>query len=246
MSPKANTIILSSSLLIACGEKQNLSLSASSSSNASEESMPTGTESSMQPTEKCAASEQASTWDSHSDGDEGNSTSVSTDGTCMNHSVVDDCCCFSDEIYPQTGCPEPFPCGEIVLFCEDVSGSVCPPSQLSAPCNSLLALDCALKTLRDGQPSGIRWRMENLTLPGYSGASGQLYIVGDGTAISVSSTYEDAPAEFISDTERRMLKPASFFDECLATTALSSRFNCILDAQTGGVIEFCAEGYIKQ
>lgn len=164
---------------------------------------------------------------------------VSSGEMCLDHPSVDECCCFEKQNWGVSiGCPAAYPCPEIVLECD--RADLCSTEEMHTACGA--AIDCALGHLADGATGAIRWSVESNTMPGFSGRTGELYLLGDGTAFSYGTREYDLSEEFFA-VERRMLKPPEYFQACAAENSPPDRFVCIMQALQGEPIEECIAAF---
>jgi hypothetical protein len=100
----------------------------------------------------------------------------------------------------------------------------------AGPPNPLLParVQCALEALRDRKTGGLSLLMDD---PGSKtcGIRVEILSFGDGTASVLPASYCDLDV-VRGEGERRAVQPVKFFDDCLASTDLTKRVECLTTA----------------
>lgn len=172
----------------------------------------------------------------------GDATSSSGEPAC-DAGGVDDCCCFSIEGEPghgvlSIGCTA----GESV--CEAPQAS-CPGGQVDCAAADLTivnpaGLTCALAALEAGTPGPISWA--TLSEDGLGGRIVTLFVQAGRSAFSSDYRYQELEYTY-SDVDRRTLKDAGFFSDCVAAPDDRERFDCLRRAVGEQAEQTCLDGF---
>jgi hypothetical protein len=175
----------------------------------------------------CSAEEssQASAGESATEGDE-------TQGAACEHDVVDDCCCFYEELeyYVRTACAfEPL-CGSFSVQCP-MGPTDCPAE--TASISDEAELECALQALAQGSSGLVSYRVVHTgdtgAVPVYD--TRYLYLRGDGTAFLATESLADSPAAH-GGAQLVQLAEASTLAQCSTLDDTSAKIGCLFDAVT--------------
>lgn len=178
------------------------------------------------------------------------------------HDAVDDCCCFFryqyEEHYEEydlgTSCETEVLC-ELQVVCDqngdgvidDVDQEYYSEGTVDCDASELLAfpgdedaeaqLTCALEALANGDPGRVRYRIEDVGLPGLTDRT---YHVDIGLARTAFAT-EHYHWDFFRSYEPALrvdLQPREYFEACAAAETFTERFACLADPYAT-VIDAC-------
>lgn len=162
---------------------------------------------------------------------------------CGDEPLVDGCCCFTvtgEDGHGVLGVT----CPATPALCE-APQATCPEDQTDCGTDALMPtdpanLDCALQALSTGAAGLVQWGVSSED--GLGGATGYIYLLGDGTALVYSYDFYDAEYSY-ADVARVQLQDAAYFDDC-AGASDPERFECVRKATVGEPLELCVPGFM--
>lgn len=157
---------------------------------------------------------------------------------CPDHTAVDDCCCFVDNLdYIDVVCPTAVLCSAMLGSCNNADYSDCAPDDAAAEA----AVDCMLDALQADKPGTVFW---TLTYPGDPGENDRNVIVHTSGAGELFWRGEDyfGIATDVLGAQRYSLA-ALGLDACAAEPTATARFECLRTAFTDPA-ETCVEPHL--
>ncbi len=167
--------------------------------------------------------------------------------TCVEHSQTDDCCCFEELRFEESGldllmgtrstCGVQPLCPEMSFEC-DTADVGCLEGVLTT--ENADAIACSLRALADGKAGRVTWSIKNQT--GQGGRTQVwLDLVGDGTLFRQRNDSLDLCFE-VFPVQHLPLPASGDYEACLAEGTWESQFDCLRKVSFGEPIETCLDG----
>ena len=102
--------------------------------------------------------------------------------------------------------------------------------------DDIKAAQCVLTALRDRTPGAVTYKREDCPLPGQCTTTETIFVLGEDKALSNWSQTMDIGYEGNVKNRARM-KPASYFDGCLAMTDELAMYDCLASWSDGCIEE---------
>jgi hypothetical protein len=122
-------------------------------------------------------------------------------------------------------------CQEAVFFGKEAFVGSADPN-MKPYFDDLEVADCVIAALRDQAPARVDFRSENSPITGQVTTTNTIFLLGPGKAVANDYDVADISIHAVSKNRARV-KPASYFEGCLALTDDEAKYNCMADWSDG-------------